>query len=83
MNGKILNTDDKNAQIWTVNSSGAIISQDANNEFYLRKLTFCGIFLHYNLNREKIPVLICSDFTFMSCDDCMRNRQTYSESAGA
>lgn len=36
MNGKILNTDDKNAQIWTVNSSGAIISQDANNEFYLR-----------------------------------------------
>ena len=36
MNGKILNTDDKNAQIWTVNSSGAIISQNANNEFYLR-----------------------------------------------
>ena len=36
MNGKILSTDDKNAQIWTVNTSGAIISQDANNEFYLR-----------------------------------------------
>ena len=36
INGKQLNSDDKNAQIWTVNSSGAIISQDANNEFYLR-----------------------------------------------
>ena len=36
MNGKALNADDKHAQIWTIRYDGIIISQDANNEFYLR-----------------------------------------------
>lgn len=36
MNGKMLSTDDKNAQIWTIRNDGSIYSQDANNEFYLR-----------------------------------------------
>lgn len=40
MNGKVLNTDDKNAQIWTIRNDGVIVSQDANNEFYLRPVVY-------------------------------------------
>ena len=36
LNGKLLANDDKNAQIWTVKNDGAIYSQDATNEYYLR-----------------------------------------------
>ena len=36
MNGKILTVDDKHQQIWTIKGDGVIVSQDANNEFFLR-----------------------------------------------
>lgn len=36
LNGKILAVDDKNAQVWTIRDDGAMYSQDATNEYYLR-----------------------------------------------